>query len=160
MACLLLNNLRAKMTTGTKDKSLGQQLQKAWRGFQRGLRGWLSAGDRLSFEKSGAILKGDSADIRALRGLDLQIGAMTRSFNGASRVPDKVVEKIELHVQDVAENLARVAAVKKEFTDDIGNLMKGVLEETHPVHALEYVSSYPSNAGNSIEQRLAKVSLG
>lgn len=142
-----------------KEMTFTEKLQQKLRGFKRGWRSFLAGGAQLTYERNGAILKGAAEDISKIRGLDLEIGALTRPFNGVSRVPDAVTAEIDKHVKDVSDAFARVAAVAVEVTDDFDDLVKGKLEKEVPLSSLEFINTYKSDAGNTIEQRLFKTWL-
>jgi hypothetical protein len=161
-------------STPAKQKlPLKELFAKKLRGFKRGTRAFLDGGTQLTHEKHEAVVKGQPGDLKAMRGLDLQIGAMIAPYDGSQRVPDKVSAEIDRHIRDLREVFTRVGAVQPAAASvtvqfvtvgDVAELFSGQTPpktpaET-PLRELEFVSHYKSNAGTDIEQRLAKFTLG
>lgn len=147
-----------------KPLTFTEKLQKSLRGFKRQLKLLTSdSGAFLRNATESVMLKGPDEDIRKLKGLDLQIGALMAPFNGVARVPEKVTAEIDRHVKDVEASFKRVAATKIQnvATADFG-LVRVTTAETFgtPVRDIEYVSTYTSPSGGKIDQRLLKARLG
>lgn len=146
-----------------KKPTFTEQFQKAIRGFKRNLKLlFADATPQLRYATQSVMLKGPDADIRKLRGLDLEIGALMQPYKDAGRVPEKVTAEIDRHVKDVSESFSRVAAVAVSdvTTVDTGLARITTYREQAAVRDIEYASTYTSPSGGKIEQRLLKTRLG
>lgn len=132
---------------------------------------------QLDYDADQSIVLGARRDIKRVQRLDAMIGSLLRPFNGAAQVPDDVVKKIEVHVEDVKDSLTRVGAYKVEKEDDnnvlsflpgLGTLFNAITklptkpEERTTVYSLEYNSYYPSpyGTGRPKKQSITTIYLG
>jgi hypothetical protein len=114
--------------------------------------------NQLEFEKSQAVLVGPDRDVANIRRLDAIIGRLMKPFNGAARIPDKTISKIERHISDVADSLRRATAYRHR-----PGAVSGLLDESGQIkliHELEYINTFQTPAGGKIEQKIAKIRLG
>jgi len=131
-----------------QKKNFGEKLKKFWRGLQREFTGesnrmivpvavshmpaatFMSSvsipnpDNRLEFENSKVVVEGEHRDVHRVRCLDAMIGKLSQSFN------QKAQEKIQLHIEDVANSLRNIRAYK--ITAD---------QQKIPVRLLEYSKS-------------------
>jgi hypothetical protein len=66
-------------------------------------------GPKLYFEDRRVAVQGQPEDVDAVRTLDWMIGRMTRKFNAAA-VPDRILDKIAAHADDLRDPISRVQA--------------------------------------------------
>lgn len=115
--------------------------------------------NQLEFEKSQAVLLGPDRDVIRVRQLDAMIGKLMKPFNGVARVPGKTIAKIEGHIADVSDSLKRVGAYQPGLAADFSDLFRESRQKTL-VWDLEYIHTFQSPAGETIEQKVAKFRLG
>jgi hypothetical protein len=169
-------------------------IQKIWRGLQREMAGesntvrvsagtgWFHNGNylmpyqktalvekglhanQLEFERSKAVIVGPKEDIHRVRCLDSMIHNLTKPFNGAARVPEEVVEKVEAHIEDVSDSLKRIGAYKPPGIEmEFGDMLVGIFnpaDPKQPLASLEYENIFLSQHGSEIRQRVAKFDIG
>ncbi|MCE9508606.1 MAG: hypothetical protein K8R48_09905 [Alphaproteobacteria bacterium] len=116
--------------------------------------------NQLEFEKSQAVLVGPARDVIRVRQLDAMIGKLMKPFNGAAKVPDKTVAKIEGHISDIADSLKRVGAYQPGISSNFSDFFSKPSDQKTLVWDLEYANTFRSPAGAVIEQTVAKFRLG
>jgi hypothetical protein len=122
------------------------------------------AGNQLQYERNKAILAGPAEDISRIRELDKQIGKLTEAYNGVSRVPDHVTQKIDQLSKQAEASFARVVAKKpyeENHLERASGWLRGDKQVTEvPIDRLEYVITYPASYGQPVEQRIAQFKVG
>lgn len=113
-----------------------------------------------SGQAEAIYLKGDTASIADVQGLDRAIRRLTAKFNGVSRVPEDVVREIDKHIRDVRGALGKVTAVREVPNDIFEMTVSGQLTRQQPCAQVEYKNTFRSMSGTEIEQRVARISFG